>query len=262
MEMWICSDCLCILCWFELSSEMPISSFPESSGIISNPLANSHYFLFLPDFVIPDSLKNFPEGPRSPKISSVSFFPHFKPWIFTPLGNGDTTSPGLWFLCEHFWQGRFDSSPPPFPFISSSSSSIPPHPNPRCPFQPRSPKESLEITNWNKLHSNSKQAQKRPHWCQVLDKYWAWRRLGFFLGFLLPLGIPGILFFYFHTTSFSFFSLLFFLVSWNRFPAPDHGVHCIHHLVTWSQAEICLKSCLEQTNLAPDIYFSWYKKRC
>lgn len=73
--------------------EMAISCFPESSGIISNPLENAHYFLFLPDFVISGSLKSFPEwGKEAPKSPQFCLVLVLSSWNFTPLGNGDRSS--------------------------------------------------------------------------------------------------------------------------------------------------------------------------
>lgn len=66
-------------------------------------------------------------GQRIPQISWISFGSLFKNGI-SHLWGMEREAAEIWVLEEHF---RLDSSPPPFPFISS----IPAHPNPRCPFQ-------------------------------------------------------------------------------------------------------------------------------
>lgn len=96
-------------------------------------------------------------GQRIPQISWISFGSRFKPLEFHTSGGWREKRQRF-----GFWRNISGWIPLLLPFLSSP---------PSQPIQTQGALSSLEITNWNKLHFNSKQAKKWPHWCQLLDKY-------------------------------------------------------------------------------------------
>lgn len=108
----------------------------------------------------------------------------------------------------HYIFGKSGFIPCLLPFFSSLLPLQPIPSKPHLPFAAQQPKGNFGDYKFESTSTVNKQKKKRPHRCHVLDKYWDWRRLGFFLGLLFTDCIPGIprnSFYFFNSGSFDFF---------------------------------------------------------